>query len=117
MKLSLHRPLARRWLLPILIMLLVVGHACELPAFADLVVQSDAAEDSHHSGGDHGNENLVSCDGVGISASPPYSHLGLGLDVGAPVPGAGPALLTAATPCADDPARLPTRPPLFLLFA
>ena len=107
--------LASRWLVPMLAFLLVLGHACELPAFADLV--SHAAEDAHHSAGHHGDENLISCDAVGLPSSTGYLQVGPSVEVAVALPVARsvPVRLLISSP--QDSKRLPSRPPLFLLYA
>jgi hypothetical protein len=96
--------------------LLVLGHACELPAFADLV--SHAGADAHHSADHHANEDLISCDeAVGLLSSTAYLQVGPSLDVvdALPVARAFSARLIPSAP--EDPDRLPSRPPLYLLYA
>jgi len=105
-----------RWLAPGLVFLLVLGHACELPALAEL--GSDAAEDTHPSADHHEDENLISCDAVGVPSSAGYllqPGPGLGvvevLPVTPPVPG---RLIFSSQ---ESSKRLLSRPPLFLLHA
>jgi len=94
---------------------LVLGHACELPAFADLI--SHAAEDAHHSADHHADENLISCDSVGLPSSPGYLQVGPSIEVAIalPVTRSVPVRLIISSP--DDSKKLPSRPPLFLLYA
>lgn len=113
-----ERSAARRLVLPILVLLLLLGQACEPPAYAGLVGSLHAAEDRHHSGGGHHpGEPTISCDAVGLTSSPGC-------------PQAGAALEISGAPRADDsmPARLAARSfegrvnvavrlPLFLLHA
>jgi hypothetical protein len=98
-----------------LVLLLVLGHACELPALAELV--SQANEDTHHSADHHANENLLSCDAVGVPSSTGYHQPGAGLDVAELLPVAGliSARLVMSSP--GDSNRRSSRPPLFLLYA
>jgi hypothetical protein len=77
-----------RWLVPMLAFLLVLGHACDLPAFADLVLHDTAA--AHHPAGDHADENLISCDAVGVPSSSGYLQLSPSLDVAEALPIADP---------------------------
>jgi hypothetical protein len=107
--------LVPRWLVPTLVVLLVLGHACELPAFADLV--SHAAEDSHHSADNHADENLISCDAIGLPSSTGYLQVGPSLDVAIALPVARPVLVRLIISSPEDSNRLPSRPPLFLLYA
>ena len=107
--------LASRWLVPMLAFLLVLGHACELPAFADSLLH--AAEDAHHSADHHADEDLISCDAVGLPSSPGYLHVGPSTEVAIalPVTRAVPVRLIISSPDASK--KRPSRPPLFLLFA
>ena len=109
--------LVPRWLAPMLGFLLVLGHACELPAVADLLTH--AAEDVHHTADDHTDESLITCDAVavGVPSSTGSLHLGLGLDLAEMVAVARlvPAPLIVSS--RNDSDRPPNRPPLFLLHA
>ena len=103
------------WLVAVLVSLLVLGHACELPALADLAMP--ATESTHHHEADHhSDENQIVCDAVGVPNTV-LSRVGAGLDavgafsVACPVP----SRLVGAAPRGS--ARLPSRPPLFLLHA
>ncbi len=112
---SYRFPLVLRWLAPMLGFLLVLGHACELPAVADFL--SHAAEDVHHSADDHADESLISCDAVGVPSSTGSLHLGLGLDLADGVAVAGPVPARLMVSSRDDSDRTLGRPPLFLLHA
>lgn len=107
--------LVPRWLVPMLVFLLVLGHACELPAFAELV--SLATEDAHHSADNHADENLISCDAVAVPSNTGYLQVGPGLDVAQALPVASPVPVRLLTSSLEDPKRLPSRPSLFLLYA
>lgn len=107
--------LVPRWLAPVLGFLLMLGHACELPAVADLLTH--AAEDVHHSADEHTDESLISCDAVGIPSSTVSLHLGLGLDLAEVVAVARPVPAQLIVSSRDDSNRPPSRPPLFLLHA
>jgi len=110
-----HRIMSAPWLVAVLVSLLVLGHACELPALADLALP--ATESAHHHETDHhSDENQIVCDAVGVSNTV-YSQVGLGLDaLGAiSLASPAPAQLVGATPGGST--RLPSRPPLFLLHA
>lgn len=49
------------WLVAVLVILLVLGHVCELPAFTD--VTAHAAGSNHHHQADHrSDDSRVSCD-------------------------------------------------------
>jgi hypothetical protein len=107
--------LVARWLVPMLIAFLVLGHTCEVPAWADLV--SDTTEAARHSAGDHEDENLISCDAVGVPSSTAYLQLGPSLDVAEVLPVARPVPVRVIRLSLDGSSRLPSRPPLFLLHA
>ena len=107
--------LVPRWLVPTLVVLLVLGHACELPAFADFVVH--ATEDAHHSADHHADENLISCDAVGVPSSTGYLQVGPSLDVAVALPVARPVPVRLIVSSPGDSNRLPSQPPLFLLYA
>ena len=94
--------------------LLVLGHACELPAFAKLV--GHAAEDTHHSADNHADENLLSCDAVGLPSSTGY-QVGPSLDVAEALPVARPFLVRLEVSAPRQLNGLAHRPPLFLLYA
>lgn len=107
--------LVPRWLVPMVAFLLVLGHACELPAFAGLV--SHATEDAHHSADNHADEDLISCDAVGLPSSAGYLQVGPSLDVAEAHPVASPGRVRLIISSRQDSSRLPSRPPLFLLYA
>ena len=107
--------LVPRWLVPTLAFLLVLGHACELPAFADLVLH--ATEDVHHAADNHADEDLISCDAVGLPSSAGYLQMGPSLDVAVALPVARPFPVRLIISSPKDSNRLPSRPPLFLLYA
>ena len=107
--------LVPRSLVPILAFLLVLGHACELPAFADLV--SHATEDARHPADNHADEHLVSCDAVALPSSTGHLQVVPSLDVAVALPVARPVLVRLVVSSPEDSNRLPSRPPLFLLYA
>ena len=107
----------RRLISPVLFVFLLLGHACDVPGYVDLVIHADAAEDSHHSMDQRGDEHAVRCDAAGVMPSPTYSRVDLGLDLVTPVPVDGPTLFRSATRSVERLAELPSRPPLFLLYA
>ncbi len=102
-------------LVPILVLFLVLGHTCDLPAYADLVSHAD--EDARHSAHEHADENLISCDGVAVPSNTGYLQVGPGLDVAQALPVASPVPVRLVTSSREDPKRLPSRPALFLLYA
>jgi hypothetical protein len=103
------------WLVPMLAFFLVLGHACELPAFAELL--SHATEDAHHSADHHADENQISCDAVGLPSSTAYLQVSPSLDVAEALPLARPFPVRVIISSSEDSKRLPSRPPLFLLYA
>jgi hypothetical protein len=111
-----------RSLIFVLTLLLLLGHACELPAFAEVVAHThEGAHDSsqHHSPDHHGDDDQVSCDAlVGIrsstSASPGVSP-NLDAREALPVATVVPSQIAAAPPRGSS--GLPRRPPLFLMHA
>jgi hypothetical protein len=111
---------APRWLLPLLALLLVLGHACELPAYADMGITPHLTEGTGHDAADHGHEPQISCDPVDILASTGSVQVGqAGPDLGAAhvVPVASARPLRVVTASLEGSTRLPSRPPLFLLHA
>jgi hypothetical protein len=108
----------RRWLLTIMAMLLVVGHVCELTAYASLVLPEQAHEDRSTDG--HGHESEIACDpvdAVSNSTSPvqamvPVLDTPEVLSVASSVPG-----WLVPPSSIDNSTRLPSRPPLFVLYA
>jgi hypothetical protein len=107
--------LASRWLVPMLAFLLALGHACELPAFADFL--SHAAEDAHHSADHHADEDLISCDAVGLPSSTGYVQVGPSVEVAVALPVARSVPVRLLISSSEDSKRLPSRLPLFLLYA
>jgi hypothetical protein len=104
-----------RWFAPVLAFFLVLGHACELPAFADLV--SHGADDAHHSADHHADEDLISCDAVGLPSSTGYFQVGPSVEVAVALPVARSVPVRLLISSSEDSKRLPSRPPLFLLYA
>jgi hypothetical protein len=105
---------ASRWFAPMLAFFLVLGHACELPAFADLI--SHAAEEAHHSADHHADEDLISCDAVALPSSTGYLQVGPSVEVAVALPARSiPVRLLISS--SEDSKRLPSLPPLFLLYA
>jgi len=104
-----------RWLVPVLAFFLVLGHACDLPALAELVAHP--AEAAHHSADHHDDESLISCDAVGVPTSQEHLRVNPGLDVVELLRVARPAPLRPMIWSSQSSRRLPSRPPLFLLHA
>jgi hypothetical protein len=60
MTLSRRFAALRHWVFPLLVALLVLGHACELPAYTELIASADHAAPAGH---DHeGDAQALSCD-------------------------------------------------------
>jgi hypothetical protein len=108
---------ARRWLLPLVVVLLVFGHVCELPAYASLVGTLHSTEDRSADGHEHDSE--WSCDPVdAVSTTTPVQVPRPTLDITEmlPVPSSVPGGLGA--PSSFEPSkRFASRPPLFVLYA
>ena len=107
---------APRWLLPLLALLLVLGHACELPAYANLVIAPHLPEGAGHAD-DHAHEPQMSCDPVDVLARSGALQVGPELGAEQVAPLAGPVPVRLLTVSLEDWKRLPSRPPLFLLHA
>ena len=109
---------AYRWLLTIMATLLVLGHVCELPAYADLVFPLNSTEDA--STDSHEHEAELSCDPVDavsnttslVQVTGPLLEVTQALPAVNSVPGwlATPSSIESST-------RPPSRPPLFVLHA
>jgi hypothetical protein len=108
---------ARRWPLPVLVLLLVLGHACELPAYADLIGTSHAAEESHNAGdGHHGGEPALSCEPASATSIPGQPQVvAPEFFVVSPVDDPAPARKVARS--FEGPLKFAVRTPLFLLHA
>ena|SRR5512146_2461497 len=113
---SVERWCTRRWALPVLVLLLVLGHACELPAYA-VVGSSHAAGEPHHAGdGHHSGEQALSCDPAVATSSPSHPLLAAGpeISVVSQVDDPAPTRVVAVP---FEGAKFSGRPPLFLLYA
>lgn len=100
---------AARWLLPILVVILVLGHVCELSAYVELA--------SHHSAEGDADEQLSSCDAVTATSSSGHSQVWTGLDVAPALPIIDAVPLRRTPQSFEDPEKLHSRLPLFLLHA
>jgi len=97
--------------------LLVFGHVCELPAYADLVIPAHSTEGGSADG--HGHEPEMSCDPVDAVANPtPIQVMGPALETVQALPAVNtvPGWLVTASSVQRS-KRLPDRPPLFVLYA
>src|SRR5262245_49355259 len=109
--------LASRWLLPILALFLMLGHACELPAFVDLVVTAHPTEDADHAAHHQGHGPELSCDPVDAVASTGSVAAAPLLDAARVVSPDSPLPTWLRTTPPEGAKRGPSRPPLFLLHA
>jgi hypothetical protein len=100
---------ATHWLLPLLVVILVLGHFCELPAYVELV--------SHHLAEGNADEQLSSCDAVTATSISGHSQVWTGLDMAVALPVIDAAPMRGTPQSVEDPAKLPSRLPLFLLHA
>ena len=110
---------ASRWLLPILAVLLVLGHACELPAYSDRLAPVKAASGGGHEHDEHSHEPEIACDPIDVlpSAGGPQADrqlvdspvVSVILEHSVPVQSAAMSL--------EDSKSWPSKPPLFLLHA
>ncbi len=99
------------WLLPVLILLLLAGHLCDVAALVDV-------RDAHHESDGHLDDAALGCDGVGLRPAavknlpPPTLAVAMAQPIGA---ASAPAYVIASPrPDSSPPAQ---RPRLFLLFA
>jgi hypothetical protein len=103
-----------RWALPFLVVLLVLGHVCDLPAFGD--VASHAAGESHHpDGGHHGGEQALSCEPATATTGSghPVAAAPIGVSIASRLH--DPVAARNAGRFFADPAEPSRRQPLFLL--
>lgn len=109
---------AHRWVLPVLVVLLILGHACELPAYADVLASSHTAEESHHSSdGHHAGEQAISCDAIGVTSNAGQPQVGAALEISVMPEAIDPTPARVVARTFEGPAKLTGRPPLFLLHA
>ena len=113
-----NRWAARRWMVPIVVVLLMLGHACELPAYADVPASPHAAGAPHHSAdGRHAGEQPISCDAIGVTSNASHPQVGTALEVSVVLEAIDPAPAREVVRSFEGPAKLALRPPLFLLHA
>jgi hypothetical protein len=108
-----------RWLLPILAVLLVLGHACELPAYSDRFAPVQAASGAGHDDDEHSHRAEIACDPVDVlpSAGGPHPDRQLVDSPVVLVTLEPPVPVRAAAMSLEDSKSWPSRPPLFLLHA
>jgi hypothetical protein len=104
------------WLLPLLVLALVLGHVCELPAYVELGSHHHS-DGPHHSTEGNGHEQQGFCDAVTApSTSSQVHHVWTGFDVVArPAVDAAPVLRSLGS--FGKPAKRVSRLPLFLLHS
>jgi hypothetical protein len=101
----------------IMVALLVLGHVCELPAYAGLVIETHSSEGRSADG--HGHESEMSCDPVdAVSSTAPLQVMNPILATVQALP----AILSVPdwliTPSSiERSTRRPSRTPLFVLYA
>ena len=100
-----------------MVALLVLGHVCELPAYAGLVIEAPSSEGRTAEG--HGHESEVSCDPVdAVSNTTPVQVMGPVLETVAAIPATSAVLSGLITPSSiERSTRRPSRTPLFVLYA
>ena len=112
-----HRAVSS-WVLPVLVLLLAFGHACEVPAYAGLVVSLQSGEAPDHPGHGHdAGEPEISCDPIGAVSSPGHPHLvgEMEIPVAFQIGDSAPARRTGDS--LEHSVTRAARPPLFLLHA
>jgi hypothetical protein len=110
---------ALRWLLPFLMLLLIVGHVCELIEYADSVTPPHLTAGAGYAAEGHEHEHDISCDAVealpssAAAFSAPYVEASQAVQAGLP-----PSLPVQIAPALLQDAKWPpSRPPLFVLHA
>jgi hypothetical protein len=106
-----------RSLFPLLVLLLLLGHVCELAAALDVAIASHAAEDHHHQPGGPSDESHFSCEAIDGLPSSGAAKVTRGLASAVLPLLATPAPIPVVTPSVAESPPLRTRPPLFLLHA
>ena len=105
-------------MLPVIVLLLVLGHACELPAYADVVGASHTAEESHHAGdGHHGEEQTLSCDPTSVTSTTGQPQVAAAPEISVLSQVNDPAPARTVGRSFEGPPKFALRPPLFLLYA
>ena len=100
-----------------MVALLVLGHVCERPAYAGLVIEALSSERRTAEG--HGHESEMSCDPVdAVSNTAPVQVMGPVLETVQAIPASSAVLSGLITPSAiERSTRRPSRTPLFVLYA
>lgn len=111
---QLHRIRPASWLIAVLVSLVGLGHACELPRLLDRVAHAGEPA-HHHDTGHHTDEARISCDAVD-AASTARTHAGAALDSQGRVDStAASAPIWRADVLPQGSIGVSARPPLFLL--
>jgi len=71
-----------RFLLQALVLFLIVGHACELPAYARVLHPHDVTEADHHSAQDSADQPEISCESVDATTTSDSVAVGARLAIG-----------------------------------
>jgi hypothetical protein len=102
----------------ILALFLVLGHICDLPAYADVVNISHTAGESHHAAdGHHGDEQAVSCDPTIAASSPSQPQVAAAPEFLEVYPVNDSVRGRMVARVLEGPSKFSIRPPLFLLHA
>lgn len=111
----LHCGTSARWFVSILVSLLVLGHACELPAFTDLVAPATTFTHGHEMD-HHAGKSQIACDAVSV-ANTAHAQAGPSSDalMAISIPSPAPVRPGGGAPSVSS--RPASRPPLFLLHA
>ena len=106
-----------RWVLPVLVALLVLGHACELPAYAELISHhGDVPNRPAPAGHEDGDDHELTCDATIVTAAKTPSKSAPVLT--AMLPALGPSSVVPPAPALPArTAKIATGPPLFLLLS
>jgi hypothetical protein len=115
---------AARWLFSVLVVMLVLGHVCDLPASVVAASHHHSAAGETHDQSHEGptGEQVSSCDAATAASNSSHFHVQnqgrTGIDVAAAVPVIdAPPPVTETLQAFKDPGKLRGRLPLFLLHA
>jgi hypothetical protein len=109
-----HVLLGPRGLLPALVLLLVLGHVCELPAYADLFSHHTA--EAHHAD-HHAGHSQISCDAIDAVSNTGSLNVAHVVDLAYTVSIAVVAPLRSVNSAIEPSTTARGRPPLFVLYA
>ena len=114
---------AARWLFPLLVVMLVLGHVCDLPASVEAACHHHSAEGETHDHSHEGpaGEQVSSRDAVMATSNSGHFQVHnqgrTGIDVAAAFPVIDAPPLAKTLEALTDPGKLRSRLPLFLLHA